>query len=82
MTLREAIAEAGGILYTGNKSYIQVIRGNLCQPKIYSLSWDHLIHLPSESLLLMPGDIVYIVAKPITEWHRFISQLIPSICFP
>jgi polysaccharide export outer membrane protein len=79
MSLRHALAQAGGIPYTGDKSYIQVIRGSICNPKIYSLSWGHVIHLPNESLLLMPGDIVYVAAKPITEWNRFISQLIPSI---
>jgi polysaccharide export outer membrane protein len=80
MPLRQALAEAGGIPYTGDKSYIQIIRGSLCQPKIYTLSWEHVIHLPNDSLLLMPGDIVYVAAKPITEWHRFISQLLPSFC--
>jgi polysaccharide export outer membrane protein len=78
MSLRHALAEAGGIPYTGDKSYIQVIRGNICKPKIYTLSWEHVIHLPNDSLLLMPGDIIYVAAKPITEWNRFISQLLPS----
>lgn len=78
MSLRHALAEAGGIPYTGDRSYIQVIRGNICQPKIYTLSWEHVIHLPNDSLLLMPGDIVYVASKPITEWNRFISQLLPS----
>ena len=78
MPLRHALAEAGGIPYTGDKSYIQVIRGNIARPKIYTLSWEHVIHLPNNSLLLMPGDIVYVAAKPITEWNRFISQLLPS----
>ena len=78
MSLRQALAEAGGIPFTGDRSYIQVIRGNICQPKIYTLSWEHVIHLPNDSLLLMPGDIVYVAAKPITEWNRFISQLLPS----
>ncbi|MBS0624508.1 MAG: polysaccharide biosynthesis/export family protein [Verrucomicrobia bacterium] len=78
MPLRHALAEAGGIPYTGDKSYIQVIRGNICRPKIYTLSWEHVIHLPNDSLLLMPGDIVYVASKPITEWNRFISQLLPS----
>ncbi len=78
MTIRQALAAAGGIPYTGNKSYIQVIRGNIMNPKIYTLSWDHVIHLPSESLLLMPGDIVYVAATPITEWNRFMTQLLPT----
>ena len=75
--LREALAEAGGIPYTGDKSYIQVIRGNIAKPKIYTLNWEHVIHLPNNSLLLIPGDIVYVAPKPITEWNRFISQLLP-----
>lgn len=78
MSLRQALANAGGIPYTGDKSYIQIIRGNICRPKIYTISWEHVIHLPNDSLLLMPGDIVYVAAKPITEWNRFISQLLPS----
>ena len=78
MTIRQAIAEAHGIPYTGNKSYIQVIRGNILHPKIYTLNWDHVIHLPSDSMLLIPGDIVYVAATPITEWNRFMSQLLPT----
>lgn len=78
MSLREAIVMAGGIPYTGDKSCIQVIRGNLQCPKIYVLSWNHIIHLPNDSLLLMPGDTIYVTAKPITEWNRFIDQLLPS----
>jgi polysaccharide export outer membrane protein len=78
ISLREALAEARGIPFTGDKSYIQIIRGNIVRPRIYTLSWEHVIHLSNDSLLLMPGDIVYVAAKPITEWNRFISQLLPS----
>ncbi|MBS3902755.1 MAG: polysaccharide biosynthesis/export family protein [Anaplasmataceae bacterium] len=78
MTLRQALAEAGGIASTGDRSYIQVIRGNILHPKIYTLHWQHVIALPSDSMLLMPGDIVYVAATPITEWNRFVSQLLPT----
>lgn len=78
MSLREALVSAGGIPFTGNRDCIQVIRGNLQNPKIYVLSWNHIIHLPNDSLLLMPGDTVYVTEKPITQWNRFIDQLLPS----
>lgn len=78
MSLREVLVHAGGIPFTGDKHKIQVIRGNLPCPKIYVLAWEHIINLPNDSLLLIPGDTVYVSAKPITEWNRFISQLLPS----
>lgn len=78
MTLRQALAEAGGIPPSGDKSYIQIIRGNILHPKIYSLNWRQVIHLPSDSMLLIPGDIVYVAATPITEWNRFVTQLLPT----
>jgi len=78
ISLREALVSAGGIPFTGDRDCIQVIRGNLQNPKIYLLSWDHIVHLPNDSLLLMPGDTVYVSEKPITQWNRFIEQLMPS----
>lgn len=78
ISLREALVSAGGIPFTGDTRHIQIIRGNLRCPKIYMLSWQHIIHLPNDSLLLMPGDTVYVSEKPITQWNRFIEQLIPS----
>lgn len=79
MSLREAIVAAHGIPYTGDKRNIQVIRGNIPCPKIYVLSWEHIVHLPNDSLLLMPGDTIYVSEKPITQWNRFIDQLLPSV---
>lgn len=78
ISLREALVAAGGIPFTGDRKQIQVIRGNLPCPKIYVLSWEHIIHLPNDSLLLMPGDTVFVSETPITQWNRFIEQLLPS----
>lgn len=78
MTLRKALAEAGGILASGDRSYIQVIRGNVLHPKIYTLNWEHLVRLPNDSMLLIPGDIVYVAARPLTEWNRFVTDLLPT----
>jgi len=79
ISLPEAIVRAGGIPFTGNRSCIQIIRGDLACPKIYQISWEHIIHLPNRSMLLMPGDTIYVSEKPITQWNRFISQLTPSL---
>jgi polysaccharide export outer membrane protein len=78
ISIREALVYAGGIPFTGDRHHIQVIRGNLLCPKIYVLAWEHILHLPNDSLLLMPGDTVYISETPITQWNRFIEQLLPS----
>ncbi|MBA2726904.1 MAG: polysaccharide biosynthesis/export family protein [Parachlamydiaceae bacterium] len=78
ISLREALVLVGGIPFTGDKRHIQVIRGNLPCPKIYVLAWEHIVNLPNDSLLIMPGDTIYVTAKPITEWNRFIDQLIPT----
>ncbi len=78
ISLRKALVSAGGIPFTGDKRCIQVIRGNMKCPKIYQLSWEHIVHLPNDSLLLMPGDTVYVSEKPITRWNRFIDQLLPT----
>jgi polysaccharide export outer membrane protein len=78
MSLREALVHAGGIPFTGDRHHILVIRGELPCPRIYVLAWEHIVHLPNSSLLLIPGDTVYVSAKAITEWNRFISQLLPT----
>jgi polysaccharide biosynthesis/export protein len=79
LSIREALVMAGGIPFTGSKCYIQVIRGDFIRPKIYCLAWKDITHLPNQSLLLMPGDVVVISEKPITEWNRFINQMQPSV---
>ncbi len=79
LPLRTALAMAGGIPYTGDKGVIQVIRGNILRPKIYTLNWKHVMRLPTSSMLLMPGDIVYVAATPITEWNRFVVQIFPTL---
>jgi len=78
MSLREALVSAGGIPFTGDRKRIQIIRGNLLCPKIYVVAWEHIVNLPNDSLLLMPGDTVYVSETPLTQWNRFIQQLFPT----
>ncbi len=82
LPLREALTIAGGVSLSGDLEAIQVIRGAAAIPKIYVLSWRHIAHLSNNSLLLIPGDAVYIPEKAISSWNRFVCQLLPrAFCF-
>ncbi|MFN4174368.1 MAG: sugar transporter, partial [Parachlamydiaceae bacterium] len=79
MSLREALVLSGGIPYSGDKDNINVIRSNNQCTKVFVLSWCDLIHYPADQQLLIPGDVVYVSAKPITEWNRFMEDLMPTL---
>ena len=78
ISIKEALIKVGGISLSGDKSYIQVIRVGAKDPKIYLLTWRQIINLPARALLLMPGDIVYVASTPISDWNKFVSQILPS----
>lgn len=78
MPLSRALTEAGGITSSADRAYIQVIRGGVAHPKIYNLHWEHVVRLPPNSTLLVPGDIVFVAAKPIVQWNRFVQQMVPT----
>lgn len=79
ISLKQALAEAGGLLPTANKSYIQIFRTNVKNPKIYLLNWQQIVELPNRALLLMADDIVYVSMSPITQWNRFVTQILPTV---
>lgn len=79
ISLREALAFANGIPFTGDKNHIQVIRGGLACPKVYMLAWNFMMYEPNDHLLLIPGDIVYVSQKPITEWNILLAQIEPTM---
>lgn len=79
LSLKEALAKAHGILFTGNSGEITIIRGGIERPKIYSFSWKEVLQQPNKALLLTAGDIVYIPQTRIHQWNLFISQLLPSL---
>lgn len=78
ISLKQALACAGGILPSGDKAYIQIFRGNILQPKVYTVHEKYVRHLPEHSMLLIPDDIVYIAAKPFTEWSFIVNQQLPN----
>ncbi len=76
--LRQALIHAEGILSSGNRAYIQIFRGNILQPKIYTLHLRYVMNLPEHSMLLIPGDILCVTTRPITGWSFFVNELSPN----
>ncbi len=79
ISLREALGQAGGLPFTGSRDDLQVIRGGFSPTKVYLISWDQMLSLSHDSLLLMPGDVVVVPTRPITQWNRWINGLQPSL---
>jgi len=79
MPVTEAIVSAGGVRPSGDLCHIFVIRGDLACPKIYDITWEHVLCLPQKSLLLMPGDMVYVSKRPISRWNEFMSDILPTL---
>ena len=45
----------------------------------YLLRQDRPLKVDMNRLLLIPGDVVYVSQKPITEWNIFLTQLAPTL---
>jgi len=82
LSVTEAIAEAGGILQTGNKSKVYVLRkqanGNL-QPIPVNVSSIYKGQAP-DSVYLVPGDQVVVPGNALKKWQTLTSFL-PVLSF-
>lgn len=78
ISLRQALIHAENNSSSRNRTYIQIFRGNVLQPKIYTLHLKYVMNLPEHSMLLIPGDIVCIITRPIAKWSFFVNELSPN----
>jgi protein involved in polysaccharide export with SLBB domain len=81
LSLAEAIAQAGGInAMTASGSHVYVIRGALDEPKVAQVSLDTAVDMfQAQHIWLKSRDVVFVDSKMITNWNRFISQLLPTV---
>lgn len=78
ISLKEALACAGGILPSGDEARIQIFRGDILQPKVYTIHEKYVKRLSEHSMLLIPDDIVYIASKPLIGWSLVVNQQLPN----
>jgi len=81
LSLAEAIAQAGGMdPMTANGAHVYVIRGALTQPKVARVSVDTAVGMfQAQHIWLKSRDVVFVDSRLITDWNRFISQLLPTV---
>lgn len=75
MTVTEAIAEAGGVLATGNRSGIVVLRrqaNGTLQPIAVNLSDIYKGKTP-DNVFLVPGDQVIVPGNKLKTWQKIMS---------
>ena len=81
MSLAEAIGDSAGFdPVTSNPGAVYVIRGRYETPRVFKLdasSADAL--LLAVQFQLEPLDVVYVTPYKLTDWNRFVTQLLPTI---
>ncbi len=83
LSVSEAIAEAGGVLQTGDKKKVFVLRkqkaGNLT-PIPVNISAIYKGQAP-DSIYLMPGDQVVVPGNSFKKWQGALSTFLPVLSF-
>jgi polysaccharide export outer membrane protein len=80
LTLNEALGESGGINpITGDGGRVYVVRNTKKEIVVYQLDAQSPAALAiAENFELIPKDLVYVSATPLTNWNRTISLIFPS----
>jgi len=81
LSLVEALAQSGSINnITANREHVYVIRGVMGKARVSMVDLHTAIGMfKAQNIWLKRRDVVYVDSKWITDWNRFISQLLPSV---
>jgi len=80
LRLIDAISMAGGLdLVTAKKGEIYLVRGGYADPDVYRLNLSDVMSLTGTETFLEPGDRIYAAATGLTNWNRFMVQLLPFL---
>lgn len=96
MSLVEAITLSRGLNeVTADKGKVYVLRGAVVSDAggdiktsanhvdVYQLNVENPFYMAlAEQFPLEPRDVIYVSARPVTEWSRFINQLLPMSVSP
>ncbi len=78
--LMEAISDSEGLTIDANPNGVRIIRGNIAAPTVYQVNLNELIAGDiRHNIQLKHGDIVFVPAKGIVHWDRFMSRILPNL---
>lgn len=81
LSLAECLAQAGGLaLGSADSRNVYIIRGVLGEPKVRKVDVHTAIGMfQAQHIWLARRDVVYVDSQLITDWNRFMSQLLPTV---
>lgn len=81
LSLAEALAQAGGSTpLSADTSNVYIIRGALDEPRVTRVPLDTAVAMfQAQHIWLQSRDVVFVNSQKITDWNRFMSQLMPTI---
>jgi polysaccharide export outer membrane protein len=79
MNLIEVISRSGYFTENASRTNIQIIRGDLRNPKIKNIDLTNGKSLLTTSLLLQPNDIVYIQARQLSGINKAFTETLPFL---
>jgi len=81
LSLAEALAQAGGsVPLSADTSNVYIIRGALEEPRVTRVPLDTAVAMfQAQHIWLQSRDVVFVNSQKITDWNRFMNQLMPTI---
>lgn len=81
LSLAEALAQAGGsVPLSADTANIYIIRGALDEPKVTRVPLDSAVAMfQAQHIWLQSRDVIFVNSQKITDWNRFVTQLMPTI---
>lgn len=81
LSLAECLAQAGGMdKLSADSRNVYIIRGALGKPKVRRVDVHTAIGMfQAQHIWLARRDVVYVDSQLITDWNRFMSQLLPTV---
>lgn len=77
MSLIEVISRSGYLTDIASRTNVQIIRGNLRNPKVRNIDLTNAESLLTASMLLQPNDIVYVQARQMDGFNKAFNEAVP-----